>query len=109
MRRHNEENPFKCEICGMTFQRRYFLEKHKDSQHGSGSTTAGMQQNNLTGYEDDVDSTRFGDDDDDADSDPLKLEIDERSGKYDNEDGQEEFSGTTCMEVDLATVKRELC
>lgn len=91
MRRHNEENPFKCEICGMTFQRRYFLEKHKDSQHGSATKPAGIQQNNSTGYEDDVDSSRFGDDDDDADSDPLKLEIDETSVKYEGDDGQDDF------------------
>ncbi|XP_034236204.1 zinc finger and SCAN domain-containing protein 21-like isoform X2 [Thrips palmi] len=100
MRRHSEENPFKCEICGMTFQRRYFLDKHKDSQHGSPPKTVAIQQINSTGYEDDVDSSRFGDDDDDADSDPLKLEIDETSGKYEGDDGQNDLPVTAEIQED---------
>lgn len=92
MRRHNEENPFKCEFCGMSFQRRYFLEKHKENQHGVTAPSSGRHDDSLgdlVGHED-LETSQTGDDDDyddDGDSDPLKLEIDETAVKHDgNED-----------------------
>lgn len=92
----------------MTFQRRYFLDKHKENQHGitaantgySGSEPMGHQ----IGYDNDQEANHQGDeddeDDDDADSDPLKLEIDETPMRTDD-NGQQDFYPVK-VEVELA-------
>ena len=102
MRRHNEENPLKCEYCGMTFMRRYFLDKHKENQHGVaplqsnvlnqgfGSETKNSTVVDLINDEDETENFKHDDDDDDMDSDPLKLEIDETQCKLGTDYGEDD-------------------
>ncbi|XP_026292553.1 zinc finger protein 133 [Frankliniella occidentalis] len=85
MRRHNVENPFKCDVCGISFQRRYFLEKHKENHHG-GSSSGQQDDVILMGHDEEIDNRRQMDEEDDADSDPLKLEIDESSENHEEPD-----------------------
>lgn len=108
MRRHNEENPLKCEYCGMTFMRRYFLEKHKETQHGAARSQSSVKNQGLESErqnssvvelmdddDDEPENFKHDDEDDDMDSDPLKLQIDETPCKLEADGGEDDHSVKT--------------